>query len=72
MKTLVLLTTLALALPLAAQSTDTQGNGTRLRKRDGSANGTPVQQRLRDGSCGNPNPSGCRGAAQGARRGGNR
>ena len=71
MKTLTLLTTaLILAAPLAAQ---TAGTGPqRLRKQDGTGTGTPTatQQRLRDGSCGNPNPSGSRGAnAQGARRG---
>ncbi|MCE1204565.1 MAG: hypothetical protein LWW79_08160 [Holophagaceae bacterium] len=76
MKTLTLLTAaLILAAPLAAQTT---GSGPqRLRKQDGTGNGTPTatrtQQRLRDGSCGNPNPAGSRGAnGQGARRGQNR
>ncbi len=76
MKTLTLLTAaLILAAPLAAQ---TAGSGPqRLRKQDGTGNGTATatrtQQRLRDGSCGNPNPAGSRGAnAQGARRGQNR
>jgi len=69
MKTIAFFVTLALALPLAAQSTT--GNGTPQRKRDGTGSATTAgtQLRKRDGSCGNPNPSGSRGAGQGARKG---
>lgn len=69
MKTIAFLVSLALALPLAAQSTT--GGGTPQRKRDGTGSTTTTgsQLRKRDGSCGNPNPTGSRGAGQGTRKG---
>jgi hypothetical protein len=72
--TAILTAALFLALPLAAQSTDTTPQRDQIRKQDGTGTGTPTKSQLRkrDGSCGNPNPAGSRGTAQGARRGQNR
>lgn len=72
MKSISILTAAALllALPLTAQTAETGPK--RLRKQDGTGNGTAAQTqtqtRKRDGSCGNPNPAGSRGA-NAARRG---
>ena len=70
---IVAATALLLALPLAAQTADPGPKRDQIRKQDGTGTGpasaTKTQSRLRDGSCGNPNPTGSRGAGQGTRKG---
>ncbi|MFZ1375962.1 MAG: hypothetical protein WAS25_05145 [Geothrix sp.] len=70
---IVAATALLLALPVVAQTTETGPRRDQVRKQDGTgmgkASGTQSQLRKRDGSCGNPNPTGTRGAGQGTRKG---
>lgn len=71
---IVAATAMLLALPLAAQATGAGPKGDQIRKQDGTgtgpASGTKTGSRLRDGSCGNPAPTGTPGGAgQGSRKG---